>query len=123
MSRCKSCSRTNLLNIQQHTNKKQQSRYSGFKDTHGNTKNEMAEGAASHHLEEELKARGVTDVFCVGTAGDFCVAHTAIHAAQAGFKTYVLSDVVRNIDPSGEEFEHQVKEMKKAWVVVTTFKT
>ena len=78
----------------------------------------MAEGVVSHHLEEELKARGVTDIFCVGTAGD-----TAIHAAQAGFKTYVLADVVRNIDPSEEEFEHQVKEMKKAGVVVTAFKT
>ena len=63
----------------------------------------MAEGAASHHMEEELKARGVTDVFCVGTAGDFGVAHTASYAAQAGFKTYVLSDVERNIDLNGEE--------------------
>ena len=54
---------------------------------------------------------------------DFRVAHTAIHGAQARFNTYVLSDVVRNIDPSGEEFEHQVKEMKKAGVEVTTFKT
>lgn len=30
---------------------------------------------------------------------------------------------MRYIDPSGEEFEHQVKEMKKAGIVVTTFKS
>ncbi len=70
------------------------SRYSSLRDNLDNTKNEVAEGAASHHREEELKAHRVTDVFYVGTGIDGCVAHTAFHAVQADFKPCVLSDVV-----------------------------
>ena len=57
-------------------------RSSDLRNTHANNKTEMAEGAAFHHSEEELKARSVTEVFCVGTNSDICVAHTAIHASK-----------------------------------------
>lgn len=52
----------------------------------------------SHHLEEELASRGITHVYCVGTAGDLCVCHTAIDAADAGFKAYVIEDVTKSFD-------------------------
>ena len=56
-------------------------RPSNLRNTHGNNRNEMAEGAASHHhRKEELKAHSLTDIFYVDTAGDICVAHTAVHA-------------------------------------------
>jgi len=92
-------------------------RYSGFKDTHGNDKHNMPKGAVSHHLEDELTYREITDVFCVGTAGDYCVSHTAIDAAQAGFKAYVIEDVTKSFD-SGSAWSTAKADMKSAGVSV-----
>ncbi len=92
-------------------------RYSRFKDTHGNDKDDMSKVAVSHHLEDELKAREITDVFCVGTAGDYCVSHTAIDAAQAGFKAYVIEDITKSFD-SGAAWSTVKADMKSAGVRV-----
>ncbi len=66
----------------------------------------MAEGAASHHWEEELKARSVTDIFCVGTAG---------------FKTCGFLGVVQNIGQGGSRLEHHIKVVEKVGFANTTF--
>ncbi len=55
-----------------------------------------------------LKGRNVTQVFIAGLAGDFCVAYSALDALELGFRTYVLEDATRPIDPEGFE------KMKKA---------
>jgi nicotinamidase/pyrazinamidase len=52
-------------------------------------------------LEAYLKARGIAQVYVVGLATDFCVAWTAIDAAQAGFRTWVIADATRAIDLDG----------------------
>lgn len=78
---------------------------------------EMPGGAVSHHLEDELKAREITDVFCVGTAGDYCVSHTAIDTAQAGFKAYVIEDVTKSFD-LGAAWATTKAKMKTAGVSV-----
>ena len=81
-------------------------RFSAFSDTHGNQKHDLPPNAASHHLDDELRAKGITHVYCVGTAGDACVPHTAWDAADFGFKGVVLEDVVANLqDDGGKEFE------------------
>ena len=59
-------------------------------------------------------------MFGFGTAGDISVDHITIHAVQAGFKTFVLSILVRNIAPCREMFEHQVEEVEKVGIMVTT---
>ncbi|WP_025813485.1 nicotinamidase, partial [Komagataeibacter kakiaceti] len=41
-------------------------------------------------LDGLLKERGITRVFIVGVALDYCVAHTARDALRAGFRTVVL---------------------------------
>ncbi|TID19485.1 putative pyrazinamidase nicotinamidase protein [Venturia nashicola] len=51
-------------------------------------------------LEATLKEKGVTHVFCVGLAMDYCVRATALDAAKAGFKTYVVSEGTKAVDPS-----------------------
>src|SRR5271166_2433123 len=48
-----------------------------------------------------LKERGLTRVFVVGLATDFCVAWTAMDARGAGFETFVIEDAARGIDTSG----------------------
>ena len=47
-----------------------------------------------------LKEKGVTHVYCVGLAFDYCVKSTAIDAAKEGFKTYVVGEGTRTVDPT-----------------------
>ena len=69
---------------------------SGFADVWGNGGG--ARGAASVDLGAWLEARGVTDVFVAGLAGDFCVGRTAVDAAGRGLRTWVVRDAQRCID-------------------------
>lgn len=54
-----------------------------------------------------LRERGLTRVFCVGLATDFCVAWSALDAREAGFETLVIEDACRAIDAYGS--------LAKAW--------
>lgn len=74
------------------------SRYSVLKDVHGNEKHDLHPDAVSHHLGDELKSKGITHVFCVGTAGDYCVSHSAMDIADAGYKAYVIEDATLSVD-------------------------
>jgi nicotinamidase-related amidase len=47
-----------------------------------------------------LKKKGVTDVFVVGLAFDYCVKCTAVDAAREGFKTVVLAEATSAVDAS-----------------------
>lgn len=49
-------------------------------------------------LEALLKEKGVTHVFCVGLAMDYCVKATALDAAKAGFKTYIVNEGTKAVD-------------------------
>jgi nicotinamidase/pyrazinamidase len=66
--------------------------YSGFKE---------ADRQTSTGLAGYLKERGFHRVFCAGLALDFCVAWTALDAAEAGFGTYLIEDASRAIDTNG----------------------
>ena len=57
-----------------------------------------------------LKERGIDTVYVVGIATDFCVAWTAMDAAQLGFKTFVISDATKAIDLQGS-LQHAWQEM------------
>lgn len=47
-----------------------------------------------------LKERGVTDVYVVGLAFDYCVKCTAVDAAREGFRTVVVAEGTRAVDAS-----------------------
>ncbi|MBT9289542.1 bifunctional nicotinamidase/pyrazinamidase [Prosthecodimorpha staleyi] len=55
-----------------------------------------------------LRERGIETVYCVGLATDFCVAWSAIDAAEAGFRTIVIEEACRAIDTGGS--------LARAWV-------
>jgi nicotinamidase-related amidase len=57
-----------------------------------------------------LKGEGVTDVFVVGLAFDYCVKATAMDAAAEGFNTVVIQEGTRAVDASG--WEEVVQELK-----------
>ena len=52
-------------------------------------------------LDGYLRARGVTAITLVGLATDFCVAYSALDAAQLGFAVTVLQGACRAIDLGG----------------------
>ncbi|KAF2273116.1 Isochorismatase hydrolase [Westerdykella ornata] len=47
-----------------------------------------------------LHDAGVTDVYIVGLAADYCVKYTAVDARKHGFNTWVVGDATRAVDPS-----------------------
>ena len=54
-------------------------------------------------LATVLKGKGVTDVYVVGLAADYCVKATAVDAAREGFKTLIVEEGTRAVDQSGWE--------------------
>jgi nicotinamidase/pyrazinamidase len=68
-------------------------------------------------LEGYLRNRGVTSVTLVGLATDYCVAYSALDAAQLGFKAKVLEGATRAIDLNGSLLEARDK-MRAAGVAL-----
>ncbi|WP_421761746.1 bifunctional nicotinamidase/pyrazinamidase [Devosia sp.] len=66
--------------------------YSGFQE---------ADRATKTGLAGYLTERGITRLFVVGLATDFCVGWSALDAQSAGFETYVVEDACRAIDANG----------------------
>jgi nicotinamidase/pyrazinamidase len=66
-----------------------------------------ADGKTPTGLAGYLKERGLTQVYLVGLATDFCVAWSAIDARKAGFGALVIEDACRGIDADGS--------LAKAW--------
>ncbi len=60
-----------------------------------------ADRATPTGLAGYLHEHGLTRVFVVGLATDFCAAWTAIDAAGAGFDTFLVEDATRGIDADG----------------------
>ena len=53
-------------------------------------------------LLADLKAKGVTKVYSVGLAYDYCVGMTAVDAAKHGFTSYLLTDATKSVNPASE---------------------
>lgn len=51
-------------------------------------------------LAARLRSEGVTSVFVVGLAGDYCVRCTALDARREGFETLVVEEGTRCVDPA-----------------------
>jgi nicotinamidase/pyrazinamidase len=66
-----------------------------------------ADGKTPTGLVGYLRERGLTQVFLVGLATDFCVAWSALDARKAGFAASVIEDATRGIDADGS--------LAKAW--------
>ena len=60
-----------------------------------------ADGVTPTGLAGYLRERGLTRVFLVGLATDFCVAWSALDARKIGLAAYVVEDGCRGIDAEG----------------------
>ncbi|GAB3647732.1 bifunctional nicotinamidase/pyrazinamidase [Echinicola sediminis] len=79
--------------------------YSGFFD---NNKKENT------GLSEYLHEKGITDVYVVGLATDYCVKFTVLDAIKEGFETHLVADATKAVNMSPMDFEDALKEMSKA---------
>lgn len=70
--------------------------YSAFEDIWGKEKTD---------LDGILKEKGVTDLYFVGLATDYCVKWSAVDALKYGYKVSVVSDAVKSIQPEEEAVE------------------
>lgn len=66
-----------------------------------------------------LKERGITDLYTVGLATDFCVKWSVLDGIDEGFNMYIVEDAVKGIDLNGS-LELAWKEMKEKGVNVTS---
>jgi nicotinamidase-related amidase/3-polyprenyl-4-hydroxybenzoate decarboxylase len=66
--------------------------YSAFKSTCGRHHT---------HLTSLLRAHGITDVITCGLVFEYCVGNSAIDAANAGFRTTLLTDATRGLTEEG----------------------
>ena len=74
-------------------------------------------------LEGLLKSLGIKNVFVCGLVLEYCVKATALDAAKAGFKTFVILPAVRSINESPKEIEAIYRELIKAKVALISKKT
>jgi nicotinamidase-related amidase len=49
-------------------------------------------------LKDVLREKGVTDVYVVGLAEDYCVKSTALDAVAEGFRTFIVEEGTRAVD-------------------------
>ena len=66
-----------------------------------------------------LKQRGITDLYTVGLATDFCVKWSILDGIDEGFTMHIVEDAVKGIDLDGS-VEQAWKEMKEKGVKVTS---
>ncbi|KAH7377371.1 Isochorismatase-like protein [Pyrenochaeta sp. MPI-SDFR-AT-0127] len=71
---------------------------------------------AQSGLADTLREAAVTDVFVAGLAADYCVKYTALDAQKNGFKTWVIGEATKAVDPS--TLEQVYREYEKAGVAV-----
>jgi nicotinamidase/pyrazinamidase len=65
-----------------------------------------------------LQQRGITDLYTVGLATDFCVKWSILDGFDEGFTMYIVEDAVKGIDLNGS-LDAAWKEMKEKGVIIT----
>ena len=66
-----------------------------------------------------LKERGITDLYTVGLATDFCVKWSVLDGIDEGFNMHIVEDAVKGIDLDGS-LDQAWKEMKEKGVNIVT---
>ncbi|MEX2527222.1 MAG: bifunctional nicotinamidase/pyrazinamidase [Gemmatimonadota bacterium] len=86
--------------------------YSGFRNNWDAQGRRPTTGLAGF-----LKERGVDTVVVCGLARDYCVQWTAQDAAEAGFRTILLWDLTRAVDPGSDDAVREALEERGVEVV------
>jgi len=70
-------------------------------------------------LGEYLREQGVTDVYILGLATDYCVKYSALDALKFGFTTHVIEDGCRGVELHAGDVQRALDEMRRAGVEIT----
>jgi nicotinamidase/pyrazinamidase len=71
-------------------------------------------------LHELLEARGVTDLYLLGLATDYCVKFTALDACLLGYRTRLIEDGCRGVELHAGDVAAAMAAMRSAGVHVIT---
>jgi nicotinamidase/pyrazinamidase len=85
--------------------------YSAFKENDRTTKT---------GLDGFLRSKGITRLFMVGIATDFCVAWSSLDAVEHGFETILFRNLTKEIDLDGS-LALQIAEMEKVGVRIENY--
>ncbi|RPA81382.1 Isochorismatase hydrolase [Ascobolus immersus RN42] len=95
--------------------------YSGFagpfRGAEAESSGEIGDAPDETELRRILVEGGVTHVYVVGLALDYCVKATALHAVERGFKTYVIREGTRAVDAAAVEEVYKELEEKGVGVI------
>lgn len=69
-------------------------------------------------LGDFLKHEGVTDVYLLGIATDYCIKYSAIDALHLGFKVHVIEDGCSGINLKPDDSKDALEEIKKLGVEI-----
>lgn len=83
--------------------------YSGFWDN--DRKNKTG-------LEDILRKNNINTTYICGLATDYCVKFTALDSVDAGFKTFLLSEMCRGVDIGTGDSERAIEEMADNGVTI-----
>jgi nicotinamidase-related amidase len=72
---------------------------------------------AKSELASILKAKGITHVYVVGLAADYCVKFSALDAKREGFETFVVGDATKPVDAATlETAKNELAEAGVEWI-------
>jgi len=69
-------------------------------------------------LGDYLRRNGVTDVYVIGLATDYCVKFTALDGARLGFNVHLIKDACRGVNLQPGDVDKAIAEMKAKGVRV-----
>jgi nicotinamidase/pyrazinamidase len=69
-------------------------------------------------LADFLEKRGITDIYLMGLALDYCVKYSALDARQLELNTHVILDGCRGIELEIGDIERALEEMKQAGATI-----
>lgn len=75
-------------------------------------------GQKATNIEEYLRKQGVSELYFVGLATNYCVLNSALDAVKAGFKTNVILDACRGIDAPPGAVQKSIEQMRQAGITI-----
>jgi len=70
-------------------------------------------------LARYLKSRGVSDVYLLGLATDYCVKFSVLDARQLGFNVHLIEDACRGINLHHGDVDAAIEQMRRTGAQVT----
>lgn len=69
-------------------------------------------------LGDYLHQQGITDIYIIGLATDYCVKYSTLDSLHLGFNTYVIEDACRGVNLTAGDTELAFKEMRAAGAII-----